>query len=96
MNIQLTDDAIEWFETEMDVEAGEAVQFYARYGGASPLHEGFSLGIQKSEPEKIAAQTVINDVTYYIDEHDEWFFQDHNLLVSLNPDLNELHFDYEK
>lgn len=96
MNIQLTEDAIRWFETEMDVEPGETVQFYARYGGSSPLHEGFSLGIQKSEPDEIVAKTVINDVTYYIDEHDAWFFQDHHLLVSLNDDLNELHFAYEK
>lgn len=42
MNIALTDEALQWFKQEMEVEPGDTIRFYARYGGSSPFHEGFS------------------------------------------------------
>ncbi|MUV06985.1 hypothetical protein GOP80_07325 [Planococcaceae bacterium Storch 2/2-2] len=96
MKIQLSEDALQWFQEEMDVAPGEYVQFFARYGGSSALHEGFSLGVQKQqEPDEVAAETVHDGVTYYVEARDEWYFQDHDLIVTVNDDLEELHFSYE-
>ena len=87
MNIALTDEALQWFKQEMEVESGDTIRFYARYGGSSPFHEGFSLGMTREEPIAIG-------VIYYIDEKDLWFFNDHNLHVDVDASKDELQYDY--
>ncbi|MGE7988604.1 HesB/YadR/YfhF family protein [Lysinibacillus fusiformis] len=94
MKIALTDEAIQWFKHEMEVEPGDTIRFYARYGGSSPFHEGFSLGMTREEPIAIGAESVIDGVTYYIDEKDLWFFNDHNLHVDVDASLDELQYEY--
>ena len=96
MDITLTDAALEWFKDEMEVETGDTIRFYARYGGSSPFHEGFSLGMTREEPIEIAVQTVIDGITYYIDEKDKWFFYEHNLHVDVDRTIDELKYDYKK
>ena len=96
MKIILSDDAVNWFAEEMDVESGDSVKFFARYGGASPLHQGFSLGIMKEEPDEVAVETVQDGVRYYIEKRDEWFFMEHDLHVNVDPKLDELVYTYEK
>lgn len=96
MNIVLTDEALQWFKQEMEVESGDTIRFYARYGGSSPFHEGFSLGMTREEPINIGVKTVIDDVTYYIDEKDLWFFNDHNLHVDVDVTNDELTYEYKK
>ena len=96
MNIVLTDDAQQWFKQEMEVESGDTIRFYARYGGSSPFHEGFSLGMTREEPIKIGVKTVIDEVTYYIDEKDLWFFNDHSLYVDVDVTNDELKYEYKK
>ncbi|AHN21804.1 hypothetical protein FCT18_05395 [Lysinibacillus sphaericus] len=96
MNIALTAQALQWFKNEMEVEKGDSIRFYARYGGSSPFHEGFSLGMTREEPIEIGVQTVVDDVTYYIDEKDLWFFNDYTLHVDVDEQLHELKYDYKK
>ncbi|GKV57539.1 hypothetical protein NCCP2222_34860 [Sporosarcina sp. NCCP-2222] len=96
MKIVLSEEALEWFHEEMDVEPGDEIKFFARYGGASPLHEGFSLGIRKEGHDEIGVETKQDGVLFYIEKRDEWFFSGHDLHVTVNPQLNELHFSYEK
>ncbi|ACA40542.1 HesB/YadR/YfhF family protein [Lysinibacillus sphaericus] len=94
MKIALTNEALQWFKQEMEVEPGDTIRFYARYGGSSPFHEGFSLGMTLEEPIAIGAEAVIDGVTYYIDEKDLWFFNDHNLHVDVDASLDELQYEY--
>ncbi|WP_249650989.1 HesB/YadR/YfhF family protein, partial [Lysinibacillus sp. D4A3_S15] len=69
------------------------IRFYARYGGSNPFHEGFSLGMTREVPIAIGAQAVIDGVTYYIDEKDLWFFNDHNLHVDVDAIIDELQYE---
>ncbi|KOY81639.1 HesB/YadR/YfhF family protein [Lysinibacillus macroides] len=94
MDIALTDQALQWFKQEMEVEPGDTIRFYARYGGSSPFHEGFSLGMTREEPIAIGVETVIDDVTYYIEEKDLWFFNEHSLYVDVDTNNDELQYDY--
>lgn len=96
MNITLTDEALQWFKQEMEVESGDTIRFYARYGGSSPFHEGFSLGMTREEPIEIGVKTVIDDVIYYIDEKDLWFFNDHDLYVDVDATNDELKYEYKQ
>ncbi|QDQ02885.1 hypothetical protein FOH38_21910 [Lysinibacillus fusiformis] len=96
MNITLTDDALQWFKREMEVETGDTIRFYARYGGSSPFHEGFSLGMTREEPIEVGIQSTIDGITYYIEEKDLWFFQEHNLNVDIDSTMDELKYEYTK
>ena len=96
MQINISEDAFEWFSKEMEVEAGDKVRFFVRYGGSSKLQPGFSLGVTKDQPGEAAVSIEQDNVTYYIEETDLWYFDGHDLLVSVNDDLKELNYDYKK
>lgn len=96
MKITLTDTALEWFKEEMEVKKGDTIRFYARYGGSSLFHEGFSLGMTREEPIQIGVQTIVDGVIYYIEDQDLWFFNEHNLHVDVDPTIDELQYNYTK
>ncbi|KGR74943.1 HesB/YadR/YfhF family protein [Ureibacillus sinduriensis] len=96
MNIKITEEALRWFKEEMEVSAGDMIRFYARYGGSSPFHEGFSLGMNREEPHDVGVKKIIDEVHFYIEKNDLWFFNDHDLLVDVNAGTEELKYDYIK
>lgn len=95
MKIIVSDQALQWFKEEMEVEQGDTIRFYARYGGSSPFHEGFSLGMNREHPLTIGSETVIDNISFYIEEKDLWFFNKHNLIVEVDEKLDELKYRYE-
>ena len=94
MNIRISNEAIDWFAEEMDAESGDAIKFFPRYGGSSKLHTGFSLGVMKEDSDKAAVEVTESGVRYYIEESDLWYFDGHDLHVSVDSEQNELQFDY--
>ncbi|ANU28480.1 HesB/YadR/YfhF family protein [Planococcus versutus] len=96
MQIIISNDALDWFKKEMEVMHGEAVRFFVRYGGSSKLQPGFSLGVTKDQPREIGVQLERDHVVYFIEKNDIWYFDEHNLEVSVNDDLHELEYSYIK
>lgn len=94
MKIVITEQAMKWFTAEMEVEQGDTIRFYARYGGSSKFHEGFSLGVNREEPHEIGVQTERDGVRFYIEKSDEWFFNAHDLHVAVDETLDELTYSY--
>lgn len=96
MKIKISNEALQWFKDEMEVEAGDSVNFFARYGGSSPLHDAFSLGVTKMDPDEPTIQIEKEGVLYYIERQDEWFFDGHDLIVDIDEKLQEPSYSYEK
>lgn len=96
MNISFSDDALQWFKEEMQIEEGDFIRFYVRYGGSSPLHDSFSLGVNKEEPIDVGAKTSIEGTTFFVEENDLWFFSGHDLFVNFNEKLEEPSYEYKK
>ncbi|TFE03374.1 HesB/YadR/YfhF family protein [Jeotgalibacillus sp. R-1-5s-1] len=96
MNISLSDDVIEWFKKEMQIDEGEHVRFFARYGGSSKVQEGFSLGVSKDEPVEPAAETEKSGIHFFIEEKDIWYFDGHDLNVSYSSKSDGPEYDYSK
>ncbi|MFD1706639.1 HesB/YadR/YfhF family protein [Siminovitchia sediminis] len=96
MEIKVTDRALEWFQDEMFLEKGESVRFYARYGGSSPLQEGFSLGMNKEEPMDPGVVQNKDGYTFFIEEHDLWYFKEHDLIVDYDEKMDEIAYRYEQ
>lgn len=80
----------------MEVGPGDSIRFFARYGGTSPLHESFSLGVTKEDPDDAAIKVEYDGTLYYIEQRDKWFFMDHDLHVFVDPKLDELAYSYKK
>lgn len=95
MEIRLSEDAMQWFHDEMEVEKGEAVRFFVRYGG-SGLQPGFSLGVTKDSPYEPAVRLEQAEVLYFIEEADQWYFDGHDLYVTVDDTLDELSYSYEQ
>lgn len=96
MKIVLSNEAMAWFKEEMETTSGEYIRFYARYGGSSQLHEGFSLGVTKEEPMELAVELIEENIHFYIEERDVWYFDGHDLHVNIDSKLKELSYSYKK
>ena len=46
--------------------------------------KGLSLGIRKDDPAHPAVQIQEEDINFFIESDDEWFFDGHNLVVTFN------------
>lgn len=96
VKIVISADALDWFKEEMEVVPGDSIKFFARYGGVSTLHDGFSLGVTKEEPDEVSIEVQHNDVRYYMENRDIWFLLGHELHVNVDPELGELIYSYKK
>lgn len=94
MKIIVTDDAIQWFKDEMDLQPGEHIRFFARYGGSNPFHEGYSIGMNTDTPIHAIVTTNVGGFNFFIEEDDEWFFDGHDFQVTVNKELDEISYDY--
>lgn len=89
MKIYISNEAAEWYEKELELSKGDKVHFFARYGGVSTVQSAFSLGIEVEEPMTIGASVEINDVMYYVEDKDLWYFEGHDLYVDYNAKQDE-------
>jgi len=92
LKLIISEQAANWYETEMELHRGDSLQFFIRYGGYSNVKAGLSLGIQKNEPQNAGVSTTINEITYFIEEDDLWYFDDFDLHVQYNSKQNEPEF----
>ncbi|MBU8907402.1 HesB/YadR/YfhF family protein [Desertibacillus haloalkaliphilus] len=96
MKITITEPALKWFEEEMDIEKGEFIRFFARYGGDSSVQQGFSLGVTKESPKEAAATLDVNGYTFFIESDDLWYFDNHDLHVKYSRKTNSITYDYQQ
>lgn len=97
LKIVVSDDALKWFQEEMDLEKGDKIKFFSKIYGTSPVQEGYALGFTKdNSPLDMAVRTEKDGIEFYVEERDVWFFNDHDLHVKYNPNIDEIEFHYEK
>ncbi|WP_445614154.1 HesB/YadR/YfhF family protein [Geobacillus sp. YF-1] len=90
MNIVITKKAFDWYKRELGLKPGDAIRFFARYGGCGTVQKGFSLGMAKDEPAgEPAAQTTIDGVTFFVDDSDHWYFDGRDLTIDLDETGDE-------
>ncbi|WP_409293117.1 HesB/YadR/YfhF family protein [Peribacillus sp. SCS-37] len=89
MQIKISEEALKWYTEEMDLKKGDFVRFLARYGGCSTVQSGFSLGISKDDPINPGASVQKNDITFFVEESDLWYFDNHDLEVIYNEKFEE-------
>ncbi|GGB69277.1 HesB/YadR/YfhF family protein [Fictibacillus barbaricus] len=96
MKLEVTDNALNWFNDEMDAEKGDTFRFFVRYGGNSPVQSGFSLGVTKETAQDVATSLDKDGITFFIENKDLWFFDQHDLKVDIDQGDGTLSFYYSK
>lgn len=94
MDVKIDANALNWYKDELDLQNGDYVRFFVRYGGCSAVQQGFSLGVAKDRPQHIGVSTEVEGITFFIEEQDVWYFDDHDLVVGYSTSLEEPEFQY--
>lgn len=92
MKLNVTEDAAKWYKKELDLNDGDSVKFFGKVYGVN----GFSIALAVMEPSRPLAQSEVNGITFYVEKSDSWFFEDVDLNITLDKDLNEPHYDIGK
>jgi len=91
----MSEAAANWYKEELMLADESYVRFHVRYGGVGGNIPGFSLGLSLEQPMQIHTAIKINNITFYIEDADAWYFDEKNLVITLNDQLNEPQFSYE-
>jgi uncharacterized protein YneR len=94
MEIIVDEKAASWYIDELQLQKGDTVQFFVRYGGCSNVQKGFSLGVVKQKPEDIGSSAESKGITFFVENRDLWYFDNHNLRVELDEEVDEPSFNY--
>ena len=96
MEFTVTQPAAQWYKRELELEDGDYVRFFARYGGYSDIHRGFSLAISMEKPNDPAFQTESAGITFYVEKNDAWYFHDVNFRVKYRRKEDDVVFDFDE
>lgn len=94
MQIHITNEVANWYKTELELQSGDYIRFFPRYGGVGGNIPGFSIGINNDEPIDSETLLEVDQISFYIEKKDKWYFEDKDLKVTLNKRLNEPEFEY--
>ncbi|NLC64438.1 MAG: Fe-S cluster assembly protein HesB [Erysipelothrix sp.] len=85
MKIHITQQAAAWYIRELDLKAGDSVQFFGKVYGK----DGFSFALAIMEPSRPEVEVVIDGVRFYVEKSDAWFFSEHDLDITFDEIRNE-------
>lgn len=71
---------------DLQAVPGNKIRFFVRLGGCSTVQDGFSLGINKDTPKHPTTVLELKDHQFFIEDEDEWFFDQSDLTVSVEND----------
>jgi len=95
MEIKINEEAVNWYRKELQLEKGDYLRFYPRYGGVGGNIPGFSIGINTSKPIDIQAESNQDGITFYVEKEDSWYFDEKNLIIDFDEQLKEPTFAYD-
>ncbi|GGF10248.1 hypothetical protein GCM10010954_05960 [Halobacillus andaensis] len=95
MNLKVTEEAAKWYKEELELNDETSIRFFVRYGGVGGLQPGLSLAIKQVDAAEPIAEDKVNNITFFIEADDEWYFEGHSLTVQYDEKWQEPEFIYE-
>ncbi|MBO0439954.1 HesB/YadR/YfhF family protein [Candidatus Enterococcus ikei] len=89
MKLTITPRAQQWFNDEVGVTSDSGIRFYGKIYGKTDVHEGFSIAMSVEAPDQPLVKEVIDGITYFVEETDDWFFKGYDLLVDYDEEKDE-------
>lgn len=96
VSFTLTERAARWFKREMQLQPGDHVKFYVRYGGMNGPGNGFSLGVSAANPVHIGEKVVIDGITFFMERDDLWYLEDYDVIIKHNEQTNDIEYVYQE
>ncbi|MFD1737046.1 HesB/YadR/YfhF family protein [Bacillus salitolerans] len=96
MKLLIDEQAANWYRDELNLDKGDSIRFFVRYGGCGTVQSGFSLGVSKDLPDEIGMSAYSKDVHFFVEQKDLWYFDGHSLHVLFNETYKEPEFNYIK
>ncbi|WP_086315644.1 hypothetical protein A5821_003147 [Enterococcus sp. 7F3_DIV0205] len=94
MELTITPRAQQWFKDEVGVTSDSGIRFYGKIYGKTDVHEGFSIAMSVEAPDQPLVKEVIDGITYFIEETDDWFFKGYDLLVDYDEEKEEPQYKF--
>ncbi|WZU01955.1 Fe-S cluster assembly protein HesB [Erysipelothrix sp. D19-032] len=83
MKLTITNEAAKWYIEEMGLVPGDSIKFFGKVYGP---HGGFSFAIAKEEPTNPLMLITEEGVNFYVEQFDEWFFNDKEVNIKMRAD----------
>lgn len=93
MEIKITEQAVKWYEDELDIQAAAYIRLFPRFGSGGHI-PGFSIGINHDIPIDLHTATEIDHITFFIESKDAWYFDGIDINITLNEDRQEPMFSF--
>ncbi|WLV25885.1 HesB/YadR/YfhF family protein [Aciduricibacillus chroicocephali] len=93
MKLTVSDHAATWYKEELELNDGDHLRFYVRYGGCG-LISGFSLGVKAAPPKNPLVHSLADNILFFIETDDAWYFEGKDLHISMESKMNEPVFHY--
>jgi len=90
MKIEINNEAAAWYEENIDVGTEKGIRFFPKLTRGSET--GITIGVIPDFPYQAAVKKTVNNVTYFVEENDEWLFDSKDLHITLNKEFNEPKF----
>lgn len=96
MKITVSEQAQNWFIEELNLTSGSGIRFFGKYGGSTNVHSGFTTGMDIAQPsEDILGKTTEQEIIYFAETLDDWFFHGYDLEVGFDEKLGEPFYYYQ-
>ncbi|MGX7036299.1 HesB/YadR/YfhF family protein [Enterococcus hirae] len=96
MKLSVTDNARKWFEEEVTIPENYGIRFFGKVYGKTEVHDGFSIGMSVEQPERPIKEETIDGMLFFIEEADDWFFKEYDLVVDYDASLNEPTYHFKE
>ncbi len=95
MSLKVSNEAANWYKNEMDLEAGDYLQYYVQiYGGIPTAHPNYSLGMSIGKEGNIAVKDEVEGIIFYFNEEHAWFLKEFDMEVVVEGE--DLAFNFEE
>ena len=95
MDISISSEAVNWYKDALELEKDAYVRFFVRYGGVGGQLPGFSLGVSVEEPFEQHVLVTKENIHFYIEEADVWYFEEKDLHIGYDEKMEEPSITYE-
>ncbi len=95
MKMSITKPAARWFVSELELKENDSIRFFARYGGFGGVHKGFSLALERTEPNNPVAEVKEEGIRFFVEESDLWYFDKMNFHIKYSRKMDEIEYIIE-
>jgi len=87
--------AFHWFSDEFEIKVPSNIRLFPQYAGFGQKHKGYSLAFSVETPVNAGYSQRMDELTFFIEENDRWFFEDTKTYLYFDEVLKELAVRYE-